>query len=478
MRLILAACIAMLMLVPATAGAATNAGMLPLPETHNFWTKIGSLSCETSTRCIGLGNAYNSSNQYQNVAWLSEDGGASWALIEAPDPETFVISRSPNPNSTIGELSCPSALVCVVRDSAQSDAVVWITVNGGENWKLFGYDQLPRPFMGGEGWNVSCESSVRCIAQFTASSGVGPGGVYGEKTAGAFITTNAGVSWSRINPSPEILPKPVGAFIDRDPDVNYVNCSSASVCIAKTKNQFEKPSSPFFRVDLAGWISTDSGATWSLLFSGVNFDDGSSATTTQPPVDVCPNLEGVQQTVPSGKVVRDGLCVDHSTGSPTDTPPANDPPVADPPPVVKHPSGVMPPKIPVLSRVVLPVNQRLDAVAKTGLVQVQLPVTESGVKVTQQFTVSAATARQLGLKVPLVKNPKGGKPIYAKTVVIGTGSVVSKGSGVVAVQVRLTAAAKKALAATKIKSIPVSAKITLAKSGKSSTLTKPLTLKR
>jgi len=57
-------------------------------------------------------------------------------------------------------------------------------------------------------------------------------------------------------------------------------------------------------------------------------DDGSC---TYPPTDLCPNIEGVQETVPEGTIVdQDGNCV--VPEGPTSTPQPTQPPVVQPPP--------------------------------------------------------------------------------------------------------------------------------------------------
>lgn len=64
-----------------------------------------------------------------------------------------------------------------------------------------------------------------------------------------------------------------------------------------------------------------------------------SCPIPQNPVDVCPNIEGNQATVPEGKELKDGQCVDKET--PKEEPPVT-PPVVTNPPAVTTPAPATP----------------------------------------------------------------------------------------------------------------------------------------
>ncbi len=154
------------------------------------------------------------------------------------------------------------------------------------------------------------------------------------------------------------------------------------------------------------------------------------------------------------------------------------PAVADPtpnpptPPVV--PAVPVPPVKPAAGNIVFSgAAPRFAALGKAGIVKVRLPVGEARLKVTLQLQVNKAQAKALGLKLPRGRS----------TLVIGTGTVVSKKPGRLIVSVKLTAPAKaafKRLSArtSRLKSAKVTLRVTLARGKVTSVVNKPLAFKK
>jgi hypothetical protein len=120
-------------------------------------------------------------------------------------------------------------------------------------------------------------------------------------------------------------------------------------------------------------------------------------------------------------------------------------------------------------------GSRLAGIGRAGVVKLRLPATiATGTTVRVSLAVSAAQARTLGLRVP-----RG-----ARTVVIGTGSAVTRQSVAASVSIRLTRAAKLAFvragsSRSAIRIVRASATVQLTLAGLSAPkLVKPLTLRR
>jgi hypothetical protein len=116
---------------------------------------------------------------------------------------------------------------------------------------------------------------------------------------------------------------------------------------------------------------------------------------------------------------------------------------------------------------------KFAAIGRTGQLKLTLPVTEAGVKVTMRLQVNRAQAAALGLTLPR----------RATSLVIGTGTATSTKSGPLAITVRLTAPAKAAFARlakprSKATTARATLAVSLAKSGLTSSLVKPLTFRK
>ncbi len=148
--------------------------------------------------------------------------------------------------------------------------------------------------------------------------------------------------------------------------------------------------------------------------------------------------------------------------------------VAPPPPPTPNPPTPQPPVKPAAGNIVFSgAAPRFAALGKAGIVKVRLPVGEARLKVTLQLQVNKAQAKALGLKLPRGRS----------TLVIGTGTVVSKKPGRLIVSVKLTAPAKaafKRLSArtSRLKSAKVTLRVTLARGKVTSVVNKPLAFKK
>jgi uncharacterized repeat protein (TIGR01451 family) len=92
----------------------------------------------------------------------------------------------------------------------------------------------------------------------------------------------------------------LGPNIPFDPQVDY--------CNSNTQNPTPPtPTSPTLAEQIICYVDQQLGPN-------IPFDPQIDYCNTPPPTDVCPNIDGVQTTVPDGKILQDGNCVDNPGG--------------------------------------------------------------------------------------------------------------------------------------------------------------------
>ena len=123
--------------------------------------KVVAVSCPSSTRCIGLGNATSSTPGFTpygpSEALVSGDGGQAWSLAGSYDL----------PAARLSSLSCPATTTCWAAGSMPNGlGVIAATGTGGRSWTTV---QLPtaltpvqRRSIGFTHLNIDSVSSVSC----------------------------------------------------------------------------------------------------------------------------------------------------------------------------------------------------------------------------------------------------------------------------------------------------------------------------
>ena len=121
-------------------GGATWRPLAALPGNHSLaGQNAGPPSCPTAEMCAGMAGGMTLA--------VTTDGGAHWRLESLPAP--------PGKDASIGEVSCATALRCVV----QAAGTFLSTVNGGRTWAEAGRVPKGAPGL----WYLRCDPDGRCI---------------------------------------------------------------------------------------------------------------------------------------------------------------------------------------------------------------------------------------------------------------------------------------------------------------------------
>jgi hypothetical protein len=197
-----------------TDGGVSWHALAPLPEGRHLTDPV---SCPTATTCIGSDAPTLTGGiapaQVPGLAWTS-DGGRSWRLDPLP------VSAGAT-NSTVEQLSCPTASDCVAflaDQGADSSAAstgtdfFMTTTNGGSTWT-----SSAAPGGVADLWTLRCDEDGNCI-------GLIPTGTVQDPSAEAIVairSSNWGRSWTTTS-----SPMPSG------PGILLIACGDALHCIA------------------------------------------------------------------------------------------------------------------------------------------------------------------------------------------------------------------------------------------------------
>jgi photosystem II stability/assembly factor-like uncharacterized protein len=178
--------------------------------------QVVTLSCATSSNCIGLSSVFHSvvdnAQRASNVrVWRSTDGGMSWQTNWATAPALAPSLR----------LTCPTTMQCYapveVGSSVPSDKnEIMMTNDGGITWTFV------TPASTGSASSIDEYNSVSCTSASTCwiAGEVMPTGRLGSSQAAIWATSDAGQTWTSV-------PLPIRLGI-----IFQVVCNAPASCLA------------------------------------------------------------------------------------------------------------------------------------------------------------------------------------------------------------------------------------------------------
>ena len=238
-----------------SAGTKWTAVQAPLPAgaSQNPRAVVTSMSCPSATRCFAGGNYSDGDNHAMLLTWSA----ARWSVREAPLPA----NAAPNPDATVGGMSCPSVTWCTgagaYSDTDGNQYGLLLRRTGG-TWTA---TTAPVRAPAGEHLvagldTVSCPSTTRCFAggwQYDSASMPVP----------LMLTWFAG-KWMAMK-----VPLPVGAAVEPSAGVDAISCATASQCVAVGHYVGG-------RENQQGFILTWSGTSWTARRAPLPADAGSN----------------------------------------------------------------------------------------------------------------------------------------------------------------------------------------------------------
>jgi photosystem II stability/assembly factor-like uncharacterized protein len=146
-------------------GGATWRPLAALPKGRTLaGQNAGAPSCPTADMCAGPAGGMTLA--------VTSDGGVHWRLESLPAPGTG--------GASIGEVSCATALRCVV----QAAGAFLITANGGKTWAEAGRVPRRAPNL----WYLRCDPDGRCI-------GLAPTGTNTNGGVVSMVSADSGRTW-------------------------------------------------------------------------------------------------------------------------------------------------------------------------------------------------------------------------------------------------------------------------------------------
>lgn len=142
---------------------------------------VSGLSCPTTRICAGLAESWRARSQLSGTLHLAvtRDGGARWHIESLPAP----------PGSTgavIDQVSCGTALACVVHLTDHGPGAFLSTADGGKSWTAASVVPAGAPrFL----WYLHCQSDGRCI-------GLAPTGTTASGGITSIRSADHGRSWT------------------------------------------------------------------------------------------------------------------------------------------------------------------------------------------------------------------------------------------------------------------------------------------
>jgi len=200
---------------------------------------LTSVSCASSTACIGVGNISSVTGADQTFAELWD--GAGWSIVSTPNPVGTT-------SSDLYSVSCASSAACTAVGSYWAGtADTGHPATLAERWdgKRWSLQATPNPSNGGDVslYGVSCASRTACVA-------VGKYSMINNTIEATLAERWDGRRWS-LQPTPD----PAGAAYDA---LGGVACPSSRLCTAVGVNDT-------FAGSLAALAERWDGVRWSLV---------------------------------------------------------------------------------------------------------------------------------------------------------------------------------------------------------------------
>jgi hypothetical protein len=184
--------------------------------------QIMTLSCATSSICIGLSSVFHSvvdnATTSNVLVWRSTDGGMTWHTNWAPAPAL---------DSTL-RLTCPTTLQCYATVEVGSSVPsnnneIMVTNDGGITWTFV------TPASTGSASSIDEYNSVSCTSASTCwiAGEVMPTGRLGSSQAAIWATSDAGQTWVSV-------PLPITLGI-----IFQVDCNAPVSCLAVARPPYE-----------------------------------------------------------------------------------------------------------------------------------------------------------------------------------------------------------------------------------------------
>ena len=201
-------------------GTSWTAAQAPLPAdavTEGGSATVGSVSCPSATVCFAGGN-YRQTPGDQEGMLLSLAGGA-WSAVTAPLPA----NATPNPDVTLGGMSCPSTTQCTAvgqyGDTAGDQFGLILRLSHG-TWTPAAAPVPAGSAAVGSLDAVSCPSTARCFA----------GG--SQQAEGTSAQEPVLLTWSKHTWRVVHIALPANAAADPLATIAAVSCATAKRCIA------------------------------------------------------------------------------------------------------------------------------------------------------------------------------------------------------------------------------------------------------
>jgi hypothetical protein len=202
------------------SGSSWRATKAPLPADAGAGGDLSSVACPSPSRCVAVGSYAVSGDTGQGL--LVTGSGSSWKATRAPLPAGANASAYPYPG--LISVACPSVSECVAVGEyvdSSGNQQGWLVTGSGSSWKA---TKAPLPAGAGTGSgalldSVACPSASQCVAvgQYYNSSGNYQG----------LLLTGLGTSWTAAEAP--LLPH---GGRDSGANLNSVVCPSASQCVA------------------------------------------------------------------------------------------------------------------------------------------------------------------------------------------------------------------------------------------------------
>ena len=211
-----------------------------------------SVSCATQLVCMAVGTGTTTSNLLVPVVDRTTDGGGSWQPI--------TLSTSPSSGSLYG-ISClnnPGQLstsTCIATGtlygSSQSPLLLEST-DQGQSWFQV---STPASNYIGSYQEITCVSSVQCMAVGTIASPPSPGSGY---EASVLITSDGGTTWSLY----QIAQATQSGGGQTVPFLDAISCSTTTTCIAGGVDESFSSTGSISNETPVAYYSTNSGQSW------------------------------------------------------------------------------------------------------------------------------------------------------------------------------------------------------------------------
>jgi hypothetical protein len=202
----------------------------------------GTIDCLPSGTCFELGALQNSSFKYDGVTISkSDNGGTRWKVVYTSRVAPEIGQR---PTYALASISCPTSSSCIVAGNNGKAGFVLTTKNDGGAWKK----------------TSSGDTAMESISCLTVSVCYGASGSFG---AGAYKSTNGGVSWTEMPIPPNMIHYP-----DSYPIAKFafytITCASITYCVAGGQSTVTTGYTSAHTFPLV--MQTVNGSTW--LYGG------------------------------------------------------------------------------------------------------------------------------------------------------------------------------------------------------------------